>query len=277
LASLTGSGPSIAEVLATPQASLIRFLEDVRRSTPETSGYFDPQERPEYALLNPSRLGHSIHYVARRPSAADGFLEQLDPERFAATQRFFELRGERKAVALAAALRARYVVTMHFPGIEPGSLEARLQHADGLGERPLAHFRLVTEGPRNGRPLGDLLGLPRPEGVVPYKLFEIVRGAWLQVSGPPEAPIEAELDLATPLGRRLTYRVAGRVGADGWARLRLPYPSTPTAPVRSLGDWRVRVGGEVREVRVSEADVREGRVVPLQPPEAGAGQTAAGE
>jgi dolichyl-diphosphooligosaccharide--protein glycosyltransferase len=261
LAALAGRGPAADEALATPSGTLIRFLEEVRRVTPETSGYFDPEQRPEYALLSSSRLGHSIHYVARRASAADGLLDALDPERFAATQRFFELRGEGRAVALAAKLGARYVVTQHFPDLQPGSLGARLQLGDGLGEPPLSRFRLVTEGPPGGRPLGDLLGLPRPEQVVPYKLFEVVRGAVLEAEGAPGEAVEAELELGTPLGRRLVYRAAGRVGADGLAHLRVPYPSTSSAPVRALGPWRLRVGDAVRPARVDEDDVREGRVV----------------
>jgi asparagine N-glycosylation enzyme membrane subunit Stt3 len=253
--------------LRTPSGTLLRFLQMVRRATPETSGWLDEVGLPEYGVLNAPSLGHALHYVARRASAANGFLHTLDAENFAAAERFFEVRSEAKALAIAGRLRARYVITMFFPGAQPRSVTTRLERHDGVGpSRRLRHFRLVTEGPAGGRPLGDLFGFERPAAAVPYKLFEIVPGAVLAVAGAPGAPVQASLEVRTPTGRRFQYAAQSRVADDGLARLRVPYATGRTTPARALGPWRVRVGDEERVVEVSDADVLEGRTVAVPAP-----------
>jgi hypothetical protein len=268
--------------LATPSGSLIRFLESVRRATPETSGWLDARGVPEYGVLNSPSLGHALHYVARRASASDGLLEGLDPENFAAVERFFEVRSEAAALAIAERLRARYVITMFYPGRRAHAVVTRLQRHDGggPGRRRLGHFRLVTEGPAGGRPLGDLFGFPRPADVVPYKLFEIVPGALLEVRGAAGAPVLASVEVRTPTDRRFEYEAQGSVAGDGVARLRVPYATAEsTTPTRALGPWRVQVDGAEFAVDVSEADVLEGRSVPVpaRGPREPAGTSSVGE
>lgn len=265
--SVLSAGRPIGDpALATPTGSLIRFLQSVRRATPETSGFLDAGGFPEYGVLNPARIGHPIHYVARRASAADGLLHTVGAENFAAARRFFEVKSEAAALEIAKRLRARYVVTMFFPGATPESVATRLQRDDGAAGRRLRRFRLVTEGPPGGRPLGDLLQLPRPEAVVPYKLFEVVAGALLEVRGAPGAPVLASVTVQTPTGRRFEYRAMARVEPEGVARLRVPYATEGGTPAHTLGPWRVRVGDAERSVRVGEADVLEGRRVPVAGP-----------
>jgi hypothetical protein len=158
---------------------------------------------------------------------------------------------------------------------------ARLQRHDGAGPgRRLRHFRLVTEGPAGGRPLGDLFGFPRPADVVPYKLFEIVPGAVLEVRGAPGAPVLASVEVRTPTGRRFEYEAQASVADDGVARLRVPYATAASAtPTRALGPWRVAVDGAEFAVDVSEADVLEGRSVPVSArgPREPAATSSAGE
>jgi dolichyl-diphosphooligosaccharide--protein glycosyltransferase len=266
--------------LASPSGSLVRFLESVRRATPETSGWLDAQGFPEYGVLNSPSIGHALHYVARRASASDGLLESVDSENFAAARRFFQVRSEAAALAIAKRLHARYVITMHYPGKQARSVSARLHRGDGAGEGGrLRHFRLVTEGPAGGRPLGDLFGFPRPADVVPYKLFEIVPGALLEVRGAPGANVEAAVEVRTPAGRRFEYAARATVADDGVARLRVPYATASSTPARALGPWRVRVEGTELAVHVSEADVLQGRTlsVPARGPRAPAATSSAGE
>jgi dolichyl-diphosphooligosaccharide--protein glycosyltransferase len=266
--------------LATPSGSLIRFLQSVRRATPETSGWLDAKGFPEYGVLNSPSIGHALHYVARRASASDGLLQSVDPENFAAAERFFEVRSEATSLAIAKRLRARYVITMFYPGKQPHAVASRLHRGDGAGEgRRLRHFRLVTEGPVGGRPLGDLFGFSRPADVVPYKLFEIVPGALLEVRGAPGSTVEAAVEVRTPGGRRFEYAARASVADDGVARLRVPYATAPSTPVRVLGPWRVRVDGAELAVDVSEADVLEGRSVPVpaRGPRTPAATSSAGE
>ncbi len=262
LLTLTGLQPQGDRALASPSGSLTRFLEEVRSVTPETSGYLDSDGIPEYGILCSPNIGHALHRVARRATAANGFQYLVGAENFRDAQRFYQLKEEAEAVRVAERLRARYAVTMFFPGIQRGTIEARLQLHDGAsGAARLTRFRLVTEGPRGGVPLGDLFGFPRPRSVVPYKLFEIVTGAVLEARADPETPVSAILNLITPMGRRIQYRAAGRVGADGVARLTLPYPTEGVMPVHSIGPYHVRIGDAEQKVWISEAQVQAGSII----------------
>ncbi|MEN8183273.1 MAG: hypothetical protein ABFS46_12145, partial [Myxococcota bacterium] len=265
LAALRGTSPGPDAALRSPVGSMVRFLRMVRRVTPETSGFLDDGEAPEYGILSRMHIGHPLHYVARRASASDGLLGITGPENFAATMRFLEARSEARAVALAEGLGARYVVTSYFPGMRPGTIEARLHEEAGIGSEPLEHFRLVAEGPKGGRPLSDLFGLPRPDVVVPYRLFEIVPGAVLEVRAPAGTPVSASVTLRTPL-RRFTWKAEGVADAEGVARIRVPYPTEGSAPTTALGSYRVEAGDVVRLAAVSEAEVRSGSTVRIGPP-----------
>ena len=54
----------------------------------------------------------------------------------------------------------------------------------------LQHFRLVAEGPDEGIPYGAVYASV-PSDAVPYKLFEVVRGAPLEVEAPVGASVAA--------------------------------------------------------------------------------------
>jgi hypothetical protein len=253
-------------LLSTPAATLARFAVAVRRATPETSGFLDAGE-PEYTVLCNWNIGHELRGYARRPTPVDPFWEIVDPEHFARVERFFGLADEPEILEAARALRARYLVTaaaaaQNFP------LEQRLHAGDGLGpggELELRHFRLVTEGPAGGRPLSDAFGIARPAHVIPYKLFEIVEGARLEVAAPPASEVVASTRVVTPIGRGFEVRASGRAGPDGVARLRLPYATRTDAPARPVGPWRVRAGGREHELDVTDAEVRQGEVLRLAP------------
>jgi dolichyl-diphosphooligosaccharide--protein glycosyltransferase len=263
LAAILGRGPDPRALWTTPVGSMVEFLRTVRRLTPETSGYLE-EGRPEYGVLCRTHIGHALHYVARRASASDGFLGVTGPENFAAAQRFFATHSQDEAVELARRLAARYVVTLFFPGIEPGSMEARLHFGRGAGgglEPPLERFRLVAEGPPGGRPLSDLLGVRRPRDVVPYRLFEIVEGAILEVGATPGASVEVSVRLRTPSGRRFSWEQEVLADVDGVARVRVPYPTESATPIAADGPYRVRVGSVLYRARVSELDVRSGATV----------------
>jgi dolichyl-diphosphooligosaccharide--protein glycosyltransferase len=249
-------------LLATPAGTLYRFAEEVRAATPETAGFEDPAQRPAYAILCSPNLGHVLHWVARRATTVDNFGPYAGSRHFAEAFEALRRGDEEQVVALARRLGARYVVTMEFGRAEPRSVAQRLHREDGLArgeEPPWAHFRLVTEGPPGGRPLSSLFDLRRAKSpAVPYKLYEVVEGALLEAEAPPGTEVEASVIVVTPAHRRFTYRAWAPAGADGVARLRLPYATETHAPARPVGPWRVRVGGATHEVAVSEQAVREG-------------------
>jgi len=247
------------------------FARMVGEATPETTGFLDETQIPEYGVLVPPNLGHRFAYVARRPVPANNLGPYLDRDLYQRAQSFYETRQPDAALDLLEALQTRYFVTsleqlrrgtfaaaVHLS--DAGSARARNRSSDG-------RIRLVAEGPPNGKPFRTLG--PRGDGMeVPaHKLFEVVEGAVFVAEAEPNARASAELRLATPLGRT-AYRVSGRADASGRLQLRVPYPSeVPDAEqpmVHALGRWRVELGDERYEATVTEIDVREGREVRLE-------------
>jgi len=256
-------------LLATATGTLYRFAEEVRRVTPETGGYFDPSERPLYGILCPANVGHLLHYVSHRATASDNFGPYSGSRHWAAAQHFFEVRTESRAVQIADALASRYVLTAEYGAVDYRSLTQRLHREDGLEriDSPrFEQFRLITEGPRGGRPLSDIFRGAAAPGVAPYKLFERVAGAVLEIHAAPGTPVEAKLILHTPFGRSFEYPATATTGKDGIARLRVPYASQGATPVTSRGPWLVRVGDTTRPVTVSDAAVLHGDTIVVAAP-----------
>jgi hypothetical protein len=177
-------------------------------------------------------------------------------------------------VQIADALGARYVMTAEYGAVDYRSLTQRLHRDDGLEriDSPrFEQFRLVTEGPRGGRPLSDIYHGAAAPGVAPYKLFERVTGAVLEIHAAPGTPVEAKLILHTPFGRKLEYPANAIAGDDGVARLRVPYASQGATPVASSGPWLVRVGDTTRPVAVSEEAVLHGDTIVVAAPSGSGG------
>lgn len=253
--------PPVDRARLVPAGALYRFAQAVRRVTPETAGFLDTNQQPEYGLIAHANLGHALQYVARRPTPTDPFWAYIGQRNWDHNFAFLAARSEAEALPLARALRARYVVTM--PGAGQAELVGRLHAHDGTRGRPVEHFRLIVEGPVDGRPLSDIFGEPA-RGRVPYKLFEIVAGAVLEVRGAPGSEVQSTVALRSPVGRRFTHRARTRVSEEGVAHLRVPYATEPTTPVRAEGPYRVRVGERELDVPVREADVLEGATIPVR-------------
>jgi dolichyl-diphosphooligosaccharide--protein glycosyltransferase len=247
------------------EASLVRFARMVRQATPETAGFLEPDGRPEYSVLAKPSHGHTLNYEARRATPANNFGPYLDREKYLRATRFLSAPSEREVVAIAEGFRARYVMTFARENADPFTFHDRLHGFDGVGPgraRPSERMRLVTEGPRHGDPLRSAFpSLWAPMRTIPYKLFELVRGAQLQVVAEPGTRVLAELEIETPLGRRFHYRQEARVEADGRVALRVPYATQTSLPTRPLSAWGVWVGSSRFPVALTDADVREGRSV----------------
>ena len=79
--------------------------------------------------------------------------------------------------------------------------------------------------------------------------------------------LEAEVRIATPVGRRSLFRAVSRAEPSGTARIRVPYSTEASESARATGPYTVRIGGASWQVRVPEAAVREGRVLSVPPSE----------
>lgn len=255
------SGPPPGDpLLRSVNGTLVRFAQSVRAATPETPGYLDTGA-PEYGMLCNPNIGHTLRHYARRPVVGDNFWD-FSPvfERFAA---FGDFDDEAKATALLDELRIRYLVTIDSGGRDHDTIMGRLEAEDGVGSEaraPLARFRLITEGPRGGYSMQGLAARRRHE-TVPYKLFEVVRGATLTVPAPAATRVFAEVTIATPSGRHVVYRVAGDAAAGGTATLVLPYATQTSAPAHPTGPWRVGAGDRNWTVGVDDAQVQEGATI----------------
>jgi hypothetical protein len=252
--------------MATIHRDLYRFAEEVREATPTTAGFLDPAAEPDYGILCSPVLGYILIRVGERPVTATGFGPYLGGQSVDATLRFYGLESEQTAYTLARRLGVRYVVTSQEGRPRESMLLHRLHVADGAGldgSPALEHFRLVTEGPAWGVPLGALTGVARRPSLAPYKLFEVVEGAVLEYRGDPGVEVTAHLKIRTPTGRRFVYRASTAADREGLARLRVPYASVTTAPARPAGPYTVRVGGKSQRIRVSEAQVRQGAVIAI--------------
>jgi asparagine N-glycosylation enzyme membrane subunit Stt3 len=254
-------------VFARAGPTLVRFAKLVRSVTPETSGFLDPAQQPEYSILARASFGHAMHYAARRPTPADGFGPYLDEEKTRLVQRFYTARGEAQARRIAARLRARYVLSFDNHTLRPGQFLHRLHRLDGSkgkGAVHLEHFRLVAEAPWGAKPLLSSFpdGLSNP--VIPYKLFRRVKGAVVEAHAPEGTPFELELKLRSNTGRSFRFQAETRADASGTARLRVPYDTEGDEPTRALGPYRARLGDRELELSLRAADVLEGAVVPLE-------------
>jgi len=262
LAYLRGEPFPPDRALLTVGGTLVRFGQSVRASTPETSGYFEPGHEPEYGIVAHANIGHALQYVARRATPTDPFWSYIGPENWDRNFAFLGATREAEALPLAEELRARYVVTS--PDMAPSTLVGQLHHRDGLpgrGQPRVQQLRLITEAPLGGTPLSDIFHGKQVAPAIPYKLFEIVPGAVLEIEAEPGTPLALSLALRTPNHRSFEYVVRGRLGEKGVVRLRIPYSTEAVAPVRPEGLYRVEIGEEVHSVAVPEAAVREGGAV----------------
>ena len=260
--------------LATVAGSLTRFLERVRRVTPETSGFFDDRQEPEYGVVSHANFGHAIQNVARRPTPTDPFWSFIGVANWDAAFALLAASSEAEALALARQLQARYVMTSS--SAVPGTVEGWLHYADGRETRRFSatgSFRLVTEGPKRGVHLSRSFqvagGGQDDPSTLPYKLFERVEGAVLEVRAPPGEEVRASLRLESPSGRRIDYQSRAVANAEGVARLRVPYATGPPLHAEvaaAVGPYRVRSAGTARAVSVTEADVQSGAVVSVSIP-----------
>jgi hypothetical protein len=225
LAWFMGPAPLRDPLLESPGGALIRFAQQVRAATPETSSYLTPGAKPQYGIATHPSFGHTLRHYSRRPVPVDNFWDK-----FAAFDQLAglgELSDEGDVAALLAELRLRYLATTSIPG-DTETVIGRLSGTDGaaVGERaPLAGFRLVTEGP--GKNPDRRGAAPRSRAAEPrhalYKLFEAVDGAELEVHAAPASHVEARFEFTTPANRRVVYIAAATAGYDGVARLRVPY------------------------------------------------------
>ncbi len=115
------------------------------------------------------------------------------------------------------------------------------------GPPPIAGFRLVGESP--GIAIWQRTGVPM------FKLFEVVPGLALQVSGAaPGAQVRATTRLQTNTGRLTEWSTHATADQGGVARLQLPYATGLNGAVEA-SPWLVTDGRGATGVALSEREV----------------------
>jgi asparagine N-glycosylation enzyme membrane subunit Stt3 len=264
---LSTSSPPADRALLTIHGTGLRFAHEIRRVTPKTAGFMHANGAPEYCVLANPNLGHMLQYAAERPTAVNNFGPYIGRENVAAVTRFFGRVSEVEAVEIAEGLGCHYVVTNLGGNDDPLTFLNRLHVDDGraLAEHsPLSRFRLVTEGPAGGVPLAALYRSIPDDRSIPFKLFELVPGALLEIEATPDARIFVELSVRTPLRRTFTWSADVQADEAGLAQLRVPYATHTRLPTRPDGPYRIQVGDEMRHAQVSDRDVRNGLTVRVE-------------
>ena len=256
--------------LLSVAGSQLRFAQLVRRAS-DASGLCaaDAVEVPEYGVLAHVGLAHALHYSGMRATPADPFGPYIGRTNFTAVRDFMDAQVEARAAAIMRRLATRYVATAANAVPAPRlSMARRLHENDGSwvdGSPHLGRFRLVTEGPRGGLAISQLFGDER-EASSPYKLFELVPGATIELQIEPHTQMTAELPLKTPSGRLFSYRAVARADANGRARIRVPYANPRDRPrsklaqrvdyLEVLGPYRVRVGKREFRIHITEDEIQ---------------------
>ena len=138
----------------------------------------------------------------------------------------------------------------------------------------MERFRLVAEGPRGGLSVAILAENQLPAGGIPYKLFEVVKGALLEIPGPPGAQVVVAIGIQTHTGRRFSYRAEEQVLPEGVARVRVPYATRSVAGTGATGPYQISVAGTRGTLHVPEAAVLRGLRVAVRPGRKGSREAA---
>jgi asparagine N-glycosylation enzyme membrane subunit Stt3 len=234
-------------------------LEWMRDRTPRTSYYLEPERKPEYGVLADFTFGHWITTIGERPNFCNPFsLAPWHEKPIFDSARYFLSEEERPVAEAMDRQHLRYVLLLNnetavadyarlaekpvedYLWIEPGGRRAvptaryfrtfgvRLALADGSeyearGERipALSGFRLVHESPEVH--VRILPGLPTPIQVSWVKIFERVKGGWIEGRTDPGGEVTLEIPVDTDAGRHFQYQSRVKADSDGIFAFIVPY------------------------------------------------------
>ncbi len=251
----TAQGQVFAE-----RRELLSLMRALRERSPETSGFHDSTQQPEYGVLGPWDVGHIITAVGRRPVVSNNFGDDIGQESFHDTIEFF--RTEDPAVALEIATRreVRYVVSSLFyvralTEDKRRRFQFRLHYADGREPKGpfFTDWRLLAE-----------TRFPEKEPAAAFKLWERVPAARLRGRTFPDQPVVAQARIRTNLGRTFPFATTTVSDGAGAYELRMPYCNEAgTWETGAVGAIQVRAPrlGLMTDLDVTESEVLAGSVL----------------
>lgn len=248
---------------------------------------------PDYAVLAPWTWGHELEWNADRPTVATNFGTFVGEDAFRAPARFFMAEDPRAGEAILERRRARYVVVtsdLPFqvgPLIHAADLSKLRRYMDPTAREGLGLFPawFGTVGARllfSGQPTrpdgvgGESLDFVRLVHAVGHDsryqartplamVWERVPGAIVTAEASPGDTLTIGLVVRYPRAdHELEWRRRGIAGADGVARVRVPYATDePNGDGLADGPARWRLGGREGQVVIPESALREGSVLSL--------------
>ena len=246
--------------------------------------------RPEYSVLAQWNEGHSIEWVARRPTVASNFGTYLGRESYLAPWRFLLSEDEESGEALLEERGVRFVfLTARWRQnldsmvgvLHPGEEADFLPRLGGSRWMRSLGARLIAQagGAARFESPGDIGFLrlvhvahdvdptePGPAGPLPAAwIYERVPGARIEVQGTEGDLLAAVLHLEyVQAGVVTNWRGSALVDASGRALLRVPYSTeVPNGDGHARGRLRWSLSGRSGEVAVSEAAVLDGQTLVL--------------
>lgn len=259
----------------------------IRLNTPDSA---------DYSVLASWTWGHLVEWQARRPSVATNFGTFVGEEAFRDPARFFLAEDPAAAEAILRRRRARYVMLTSWlpnqieplvraadpalrsryvdPGADPENLALRFAWYATVGARLLLDGRgLAPDGSWaesvdfaravHVSPGRDPRLAMRAGGMPAGWVWEHVPGATLEVEGAAGETLEVAVRVRYDASRyELEWVRAARAGADGVARVRVPYATdAPNGDGMAAGPATWRMGAREGAVMVPARAVEEGGVL----------------
>ncbi|MBW6517737.1 MAG: oligosaccharyl transferase, archaeosortase A system-associated [ANME-2 cluster archaeon] len=258
------------QIVANPQLppqDWVDSMEWLKKNTPETSYYDNPNMMPEYGVMNWWSYGNWILYLSERPVVANNFQAGMED-----AGRFFIESDVSRARAILDARNVRYIITtgeMVYGKNENIALAAgenpaeysvrsdmlktttmyRLHIGDGSG---LGYYRLLYESKSPQIFLKNV------------KIFEYVKGANIIGQASPHEVVLAFTNITTNQNRVFTYFNSVEANETGWYTISVAYSTTESAFVRNKVEPYKVINSKnilIDEVSVKEDDIIHGRNV----------------
>jgi hypothetical protein len=270
--------------LTYPGLASIQFrdIQSVDADLLEVSTWLAPRASRERSVLAPFQYGHAIRYYSGAPVLVTPFGADIGSDGMRDFAAFVYAPTAEAAEAVVSRRRVGWILCgdplgpvtdayafapadaapltrieagpqsvrkiRGLPGYEQG-IVSWLFDFDGVSEQ-------FTDQPAIG--WARLIYETKDRGNLPLKLFEIVAGARLEVSGArPGERVSAHTTITSNQGRQFVWWTAARADGDGRAMLRIPFATGMNGAVRA-GEYEVRAAERLATVAVSEAAVVRG-------------------
>lgn len=252
----------------------LKWLEE---NTPDTNGFYDPENEPEYSVLSWWDFGNWILYKSQRPVVANNFQAGAVD-----SARFFLSENEDEALKVVNKRGFKYIITdskmvyeilptmARWLKEEPSSYVHITEERDSyiyehskkfmgtslsgmhlMDGRGMGHFRLIHE---SNSTVGTMFPTHR------VKIFEFVPGAKIMGTTQPDQPVGLTLNMTSNQDRRFQYFNYG-APEDGRYEITVPYSIEGKYETHAVEPYKVFSGGVLKFVNVSEEDILSGKEI----------------